>query len=171
MWQFTGKKRPSFAEDPKPGQESVWDYPRPPICRADKRRITVTLNQRLIADTRQAIRVLETASPPTIYIPPEDINMAVLQKTAGSSFCEWKGAAVYWSLQTPEAHIKNVAWSYDPINSRFAEIEGFLCFYPGKIACAIDDEPVQPQAGGFYGGWVTQEIVGPWKGPPGTGGW
>lgn len=171
MWQFTGQQRPSFAEEPKPGQESVWDYPRPPICRGDKRRITVVLDRHVIADTRNAMRVLETASPPTIYIPPDDIDLSVLQRTAGTSFCEWKGSAGYWSLVTPEARIKDVAWSYDSINPRFAEIEGFLCFYPGKIPCLIDGETVRPQEGGFYGGWVTNEIAGPWKGARGTGGW
>ncbi|MCP4079073.1 MAG: DUF427 domain-containing protein [Planctomycetaceae bacterium] len=171
MWQFTGKHRPSFADKTEAGQESVWDYPRPPVCLPDPRRIVVKSNQRLIADTRSAVRVLETASPPTVYIPADDVDLSVLRKMSGSSYCEWKGPATYWSLDDGHQQIKNVGWSYENPTKTFREMTGFLSFYPALVTCTIDEEIVQPQAGGFYGGWVTKEIVGPWKGPPGTGGW
>ena len=172
MWQYTGKVRPGFAMEPAAGQESVWDYPRPPICKPDSRMIRVCLGEYEIAETRAAIRVLETASPPTVYLPKTDIKMDRLISHGGGSFCEWKGGATYWSVELPGGKvIKNAAWSYETPSQRFSSIANHLSFYPAMVDCFIDDEKVRPQPGGFYGGWVTDEIVGPYKGEPGTSHW
>jgi uncharacterized protein (DUF427 family) len=169
MWKYTGRERPPFAEKPGAGQESVWDYPRPPRLERDHRLIAVKHGDRLIAQTSGAIRVLETASPPTFYIPDTHIVMSELVEAAGSSFCEWKGRASYRALRAhPDLP---VGWYYQDPQERYAPISGHTAFYPGRIACYVDDERVRPQPGGFYGGWITNEIVGPVKGGPGTGGW
>jgi uncharacterized protein (DUF427 family) len=138
MWEFIGKKRPSFATEPGEGQESVWDYPRPPACRPDSRRVIVRVGDLVIADSTEVIRILETASPPTVYIPQSDVNMELLVEAAGSSFCEWKGAAKYWSLQINEQMVKHVGWSYPDPQKLFASIKGFISFYPAKVDCFID---------------------------------
>lgn len=171
MWQFNGNRRPGFAVTPQEGQESVWDYPRPPICDADEREVEVQFDGSLIARTNQAIRILETASPPTFYLPQSDIDLDLLTPTSGSSFCEWKGAATYWSLVVNGIQIRDVGWSYESPATRFESIRGYLSFYPAKLECTVAGERVRPQPGGFYGGWVTDEIIGPYKGEPGTGGW
>jgi len=169
MWKYTGQQRPDFAEIPGEGQESVWDYPRPPALVACEQRVEVRAGSALIASSSKPKRVLETASPPTIYIPPEDIRFQHLERVAGSSYCEWKGAAQYWALAKDTRTA--IGWSYPEPNPAFAEIADWLCFYPGRIDCYLDGERVRPQEGGFYGGWVTDNIVGPWKGLPNTGGW
>ena len=171
LWQYRGKHRPPFAREPGPGQESVWDYPRPPAMVPDKRLVEVRVGATLIARTHQAVRVLETASPPTFYIPPGDVDMGLLHPASGQSFCEWKGRAHYYDLVTPHARAGQVAWSYAEPFEAFADIAGYLAFYPGRVECTIDGERVRAQAGGFYGGWITNEVVGPFKGDPGTTGW
>lgn len=171
MWNFNGRRRPSFAIEPSENEESVWDYPRPPICVKDEREVVVQFAGVQIAKTRQAIRVLETASPPTFYLPTSDIEMPLLIQSPGASYCEWKGNATYWSLTAGDDSISNVGWSYESPNPKFESIQGYLSFYPAKVQCLVDGESVRPQPGGFYGGWVTDEIVGPYKGEPGTGGW
>lgn len=168
MWHFTGSERPPFAEEPGPGQESVWDYPRPPALVPCQRTVRVEADGVLLAETQAAYRVLETASPPTYYIPAADVNFDALVAAPGSSFCEWKGAAVYWALAGGG---EAVAWSYPEPSERFAAIRNAVGFYPGRVACFVDGERVRPQPGHFYGGWVTDEIVGPVKGEPGTGHW
>lgn len=170
MWKYTGNVRPDFAEEPKKDQESVWDYPRPPALRSDTRTIEVKYGKELIASTRQAYRVLETASPPTVYIPPADIYLDKLRLVAGSSFCEWKGAASYWALER-HSDLGPVGWSYKNPSAAFGELKDYLSFYPGRVECYINGERVRPQPGGFYGGWVTDEVIGPYKGEPGTGHW
>jgi uncharacterized protein (DUF427 family) len=170
MWQYYGQQRPPFAERPAADQESVWDYPRPPALDLCKQLVEVSSAGVVIASTRNSLRVLETASPPTFYIPPADIRMDLLVPVSGSSFCEWKGAAQYWGLAAAPGG-PAVGWSYPAPKPAFAALSGWLCFYPGRIECAVDGERVRPQEGGFYGGWVTDSIVGPWKGAPGTGGW
>lgn len=171
LWEHTGEQRPPFAREPGPGQESVWDYPRPPALDPDDRPVRVVAGDIVIAESRSAIRVLETASPPTFYLPPDDVNRDLLRRARGSSHCEWKGEATYWRLDDRAAASQAIGWSYERPEPRFAAIAGFLSFYPGRVACFVDDERVRPQAGGFYGGWVTDEIVGPYKGEPGTGAW
>ncbi|MEM6638815.1 MAG: DUF427 domain-containing protein [Pseudomonadota bacterium] len=168
MWTFTGKERPPFAEVPGPGQESVWDYPRPPALVDDARRVQVRASGRVLADSSRAVRVLETASPPTFYLPPGDVALDRFVDAPGRSFCEWKGAASYLALdQATQA----VAWFYSDPSPRFARLRGYVAFYPSRVECFVDDERVRAQAGEFYGGWVTDEIVGPFKGDPATGHW
>lgn len=172
MWEYNGRTRPPFAVTPQPGQESVWDYPRPPRLIEDARRVIVRDGAGVIADTRRAVRVQETASPPTFYLPPEDVDQSRLLAGPGSSHCEWKGAAVYWSVIRPDASpLEAVGWSYPRPTPAFAAIAGWLSFYPGRLHCEVAGERVRPQPGGFYGGWLTDEIVGPVKGEPGTGHW
>jgi uncharacterized protein (DUF427 family) len=172
MWQHTGQQRPPFAVVPEAGQESVWDYPRPPALTPDGRLVTVHAGARLIAQTRRAVRVLETASPPTFYLHPDDVDAQWLQRAPGSSHCEWKGDAAYWSvLGEGGAVLERAGWSYPEPRARFTAIAGFFSFYPALLICQVDGERVWPQPGGFYGGWLTREIVGPVKGEPGTGGW
>jgi uncharacterized protein (DUF427 family) len=172
MWTYQGNKRPPFALTPASDQESVWDYPRPPVIVADARRVVVRAGSVLLADTRRAVRVLETASPPTFYLPPDDAQIERLRRASGSSRCEWKGLASYWSVVLGDGTgLEQVCWSYDEPEPAFACIAGWLSFYPGRVACEVDQQRVRPQPGGFYGGWLTDEIVGPVKGDPGTGGW
>lgn len=174
MWHYIGRQRPDFADSPGRGQESVWDYPRPPALRPDSRQVIVRVGHRVVADTRSAVRVLETASPPTFYLPPEDVDLSLLVEGAGDSRCEWKGRAQYWSVRMPEhadPELESVGWSYPQPAAAFKAIAGWLSFYPGRIACTVDGERVQPQPGGFYGGWMTREIAGPVKGTPGTHHW
>ena len=169
MWTNTGRERPEFAIEPGPGQESVWDYPRPPALRRDPRRVEVRDGDTIIASTTASYRVLETASPPTFYIPPGDVDLDQLVKTGDSSVCEWKGMAEYRALRREPG--TPVAWTYARPRPRFEAITGYFAFYPGRVACFVDGERVVPQPGRFYGGWVTPEVVGPFKGEPGTGHW
>ena len=166
-WRYRGQARPDFAIAPKDGQESVWDYPRPPRLAADPRRVEVRLGDRVLATTDRAIRVLETASPPTFYIRPEDVDGASLVPSGRTSLCEWKGQAVDFDLASgPES----IAWCYPRVFPEFAEIAGWFAFYPARVECFVDGERVRPQPGGYYGGWITDEIVGPVKGEPGIHG-
>jgi len=162
-------QRPAFAVEPGPGQESVWDYPRPPAIEHDGRTVEVRDGTTLIARTTHSRKVMETASPPTFYLPCEDVDFDLLVPVDDQTYCEWKGSASYWSLKRrPD---EPVAWSYERPRSRFDSIRGFLAFYPGRVDCFLDGEPVHTQAGRFYGGWITPEVVGPFKGEPGTGHW
>jgi len=170
-WRHRGQQRPDFAVPPEAGQESVWDYPRPPAIVPDSRLVEVRLGDVLIASTDHAVRVLETASPPTFYLPRQDVEMERLQPAAGKSFCEWKGEAVYFDLKLHDRVIESVAWSYEQPFDEFDRIRKYLSFYPCRVECFVDGEPVRAQVGGFYGGWVTDEVVGPFKGEPGTAGW
>ncbi|HYO44803.1 MAG TPA: DUF427 domain-containing protein [Candidatus Limnocylindrales bacterium] len=159
-------------EEPGPGRESVWDYPRPPGVEPVAERIRVVIAGVTVADTTRALRVLETSHPPTYYLPPEDIRMDLLRPSSASSVCEWKGPASYWSLETAERRITDLAWSYERPTAPFATIRGHLAFYASKVDEAwVGDELATPQAGGFYGGWMTTRIAGPVKGEPGSQGW
>ena len=171
MWQYRGQKRPSFAEEPGPGQESVWDYPRPPAIVVDQRRVEVRRGNLIIADSRQNYRILETASPPTFYIPPHNVRIQLLELLPKSSLCEWKGAAQYWLLRDPPGSQHSIGWCYPTPNPPFEAIAGYFSFYPSLVECFVGGEQVRPQPGEFYGGWVTSEIVGPYKGEPGTERW
>ncbi len=166
MWKYKGNERPHFAINPGPAQESVWDYPRPPALMADSRTVEVRgKDGTLIARCDSSIRVLETASPPTFYVAPEAI-LAPLTVVEGSSFCEWKGRASYFSHQNVR-----LAWRYDNPSDRFMPIDGWYSFYASLADCFVDGEQVLAQDGDFYGGWITSEVVGPFKGDPGTLGW
>ena len=170
MWQYTGQKRPDFAAIPGPGQESVWDYPRPPALVPDGRLVEVYNADELVVSSSSTYRVLETAHPPSFYMPPQDVNWELLRSAPGSSVCEWKGAAKYWSLLSyPKSGV--VGWSYPDPTSAFKRIRDYVSFYPVALACYVSGERARAQAGKFYGGWVTGEIVGPFKGEPGTGHW
>jgi uncharacterized protein (DUF427 family) len=159
-------------EKPAPGQESVWDYPRPPRAEPTSKRIRVVFNGVTIADTHRAVRVLETSHPPVYYIPMEDIQRQYLAPTRQQTFCEFKGAASYWTLKVGERISQNAAWSYANPTPGFDSIKDCLAFYPARVdACYVDDEQARPQEGDFYGGWITSDIVGPFKGGPGTRGW
>ena len=171
-WRWTGAERPPFAEIPGPGQESVWDYPRPPRIEADLRRIEIRVGNTVIADTTAAFRVLETASPPTFYLPPSDVRVELLRPAPGASRCEWKGTAEYWRVGSEEGErVEHVAWSYADPFADFAELRGHFAFYPARVDCFVDGERVRAQPGGFYAGWITSDVVGPFKGAPGSGAW
>lgn len=157
---------------PAPGQESVWDYPRPPRLERISNHIQIIFNSVIIADSRRAYRVLETSHPPVYYLPPDDIRQEYIQPAAGSSWCEWKGQATYFTIQVNDKIAARVAWGYLRPTPPFKEIAGYLAFYAGPMdACLVDGERARPQPGSFYGGWITNNIVGPFKGEPGTMGW
>lgn len=158
-------------EKPGPGQESVWDYPRPPRLEQSSNKIRVLFHGQLIAQSTRAYRLLETSHPPTWYIPIADARMDFLKPTSETSFCEWKGVATYWTLRVGDQTVETAAWSYDSPNPDFASIKGCIAFYPGRFECYVDDERVTAQPGDFYGGWITSQVVGPFKGGPGTAGW
>lgn len=158
--------------EPKPGQESVWDYPRPPRLEPTSKEIRIELAGQSIASTNRAFRVLETSHPPVYYLPPDDVRSDLLTIAAGSSFCEWKGRAGYYDLTLGGIVVRNAAWFYPAPTAAFQPIANYLAFYPSKMgACYVDDERVEAQPGDFYGGWITQNIVGPFKGGEGTWGW
>lgn len=158
--------------EPQVGQESVWDYPRPPLLQPTNKHLKIIFNGEIIAETSVAFRVLETSHPPVYYFPPEDVRMEFLTEAGGSSFCEWKGRAGYYDLQVGERLVKAAAWFYANPTESFAEIKNYIAFYPSKMdACFVNEELVQAQEGDFYGGWITSEIVGPFKGGAGTWGW
>lgn len=171
MWRWVGEERPPFAVIPGADQESVWDYPRPPRIAPDTREVIVQVGSSVVARTRRALRVLETASPPTFYLPLADIDMRLVEPADGSSHCEWKGAARYYNVKAGRDLLAAVAWSYPQPYPEYAALRDHMSFYPGRIACSVDGVPVAPQPGGFYGGWITPELVGPWKGEPGSGSW
>jgi uncharacterized protein (DUF427 family) len=157
---------------PAPGQESVWDYPRPPALAVTDRHVVVVLGGEVIADTTRAWRVCETSHPPVYYVPREDVVDGVLRPSTGGSHCEWKGDATYWNVEAGGRAEPDAAWSYESPTSRFAALAGAVAFSPSRMdRCTVDGEIVRPQAGGFYGGWITDEVVGPFKGDPGTLHW
>lgn len=168
-WRWTGQERPPWADVPAPGQESVWDYPRPPIVVADTRRVVVRAPTHVIVDTVRSVRFLETAGAPSFYVPPTEVDIDRLTSVPGTSTCEWKGMARYWALA--EQPTQAVGWDYPDPFSPYEEVAGWFSFYPAVLACTVDGEVVRPQPGGFYGGWVTDEIAGPVKGSPGSQGW
>lgn len=170
-WTHTGKRRPPFAHEPGPGQESVWDYPRPPIVVPDSREVLIKTGDQTLALSNRAVRVLETASAPTFYLPREDVEETLLIPMSGHSFCEWKGRAEYFELAAALERGTPVAWTYPEPFPEFGALADWYAFYPDRVACFVAGERARPQAGGFYGGWITQDVVGPFKGDPGTAGW
>lgn len=158
--------------EPGPGQESVWDYPRPPRVEETTRHVQVVFDGEVIADTRRAKWVLETSHPPVYYIPPDDIRVEYMTETGRCTWCEWKGQASYCGLRVSGRRVENAAWFYPKSTTGYKDIQGYVAFYPGKMdACYVDGERVQVQPGNFYGGWITDDIVGPFKGGPATVGW
>lgn len=157
---------------PGPGQESVWDYPRPPRLESTSRKLRVEFAGEVIAATTQAVRVLETSHPPTYYIPFEDVRSEFLVPGTHSSFCEFKGQADYFDLAARGKRSRNAAWSYAEPTQGFELLKDKLAFYAGRVdACYVDEERVEAQDGDFYGGWATSDVVGPFKGGLGTWGW
>jgi len=155
-----------------PGQTSVWDYPRPPVAVPSDKRVVIVHRGVTIADTTRAIRTLETSHPPTYYLPPDDVLMAALQPAAGSSFCEWKGHARYFDVVVDGQRIERAAWSYPAPTEAFAGLRDHLAFYAAPFdGCFVGGEAVTPQPGGFYGGWITADLAGPFKGIPGSRFW
>ncbi|MEV4735341.1 MULTISPECIES: DUF427 domain-containing protein [unclassified Microbacterium] len=159
-------------EVPAPGQESVWDYPRPPRDEPVAARVTIRLGGELIADTRGAVRVLETSHPPVYYLPIADFVPGALVPASGSSFCEFKGAARYFDVRGGGVVAAGAAWNYPQPSPGFETLVDRVAVYAGPMdACTVDGEVVVAQPGGFYGGWVTSSVVGPFKGVPGSMGW
>ncbi|MBS44471.1 MAG: hypothetical protein CMH83_15170 [Nocardioides sp.] len=160
---------------PGPGQESVWDYPRPPALEPSSETVEVVLGGVVVASTNRSFRVLETSHPPTYYLPAEAFLDGALRPTAGASHCEWKGQAAYFDLLGgPDGEVvaPRAAWTYPEPTARFADLRGTVALMPGAVdRCTVDGETVVPQAGGFYGGWITSRVVGPFKGEAGTWGW
>ena len=157
---------------PGPGQESVWDYPRPPRLERSTSTIQVVLGGVTIAETDRSFRVLETASPPTYYLDPAEFVPGVVQATTGESWCEWKGRASYADLVAGETVAQRAAWRYLQPTPAYLALAGWLAIYPSRVdRCIVDGEDVRPQDGDFYGGWITSRVVGPFKGDPGTLGW
>lgn len=159
-------------QEPEPGQESVWDYPRPPRVEKTDKLLKVVFNGVVIAETRNGYRILETSHPPTYYFPREDVKMEYFDPTSRSTICEFKGVASYWQITVGDKTAMNAAWSYSRPRKDYQVIQDHLCFYPSKMdACFVDDQEAQAQDGDFYGGWITPDIVGPFKGGPDTWGW
>jgi len=157
---------------PEATADSVWEYPRPPRLEPTTKHLKVVLGGEVIAETRRAYRVLETSHPPNYYFPPDDVRAGVLEPAEGASFCEFKGRAHYFKVLGGDREVNEAAWGYTDPSPAFAAIKDHVAFYAGRMdACFVDDELVTPQPGDFYGGWITADIEGPFKGGPGTRGW
>ena len=158
--------------EPGPGQESVWDYPRPPKLEQTRDHLKVIFSGQVLAESTSPLRVLETSHPPVYYIPMEDVNQTLLKPVQGNTMCEFKGIARYFDVVSSGKIASRAAWTYQNPVASFKAIENTLAVYPSKMdACYVNDEKVMPQKGDFYGGWITSRVVGPFKGGPGTIGW
>ena len=163
------RPRPDIAA---PGQESVWSYPRPAIAEATPAHIVIVHRGHTVAETRAAIRTMETSHPPSYYIPRGHVAPGMLRRADGSSFCEWKGAASYWDVAVGDIVLPRVGWSYANPTRAFAALRDHIAFYAAPFdCCRVDGEVVTPQPGNFYGGWITSRVAGPFKGVPGSQGW
>ncbi len=152
--------------------ESVWDYPRPPRVEPADALVTVEFAATEIASSRRTVRVLETSHPPVYYIPPDDVRWEYLTPSDRRTFCEFKGSAAYWNVEVAGRTAPDAAWSYPAPVAGYEALTDHVAFYPGKMdRCTLDDEVVQAQAGDFYGGWITGDITGPFKGAAGTAHW
>jgi uncharacterized protein (DUF427 family) len=150
--------------------ESVWSYPRPPRIEFDTRSVVVEIDGIRLAESDHSLRVLETSHPPVFYLPAESVDVTRLQSSRLTTFCEFKGTARYWDLLSPRV-ISQVAWYYPNPTPGFERIADWVAFYPSKATCTVDGELVVPQPGDFYGGWITSDVKGPFKGSPGTTTW
>ncbi len=171
QWRWRGVDRPPFAEVPAPGQVSVWDFPRPPELVRDMREIVVRWDGTLVARTRGAWAVRETAHPPTFYLPLADVDQALLRAAGSGSFCEWKGPARYWDLVAGARRLPRVAWTYPQPLAGAEALALCIAFYAHELECSVDGAKVQAQPGDFYGGWITPDLSGPFKGEGGSKGW
>ena len=157
---------------PRPGQVSVWTYPRPAVAEPTGKRLQVFLGGLLIADTTRGVRTLETSHPPTYYFPPDDVADGALRAVPGRSLCEWKGQARYFDVLAEGREAPRAAWSYPDPTPGFTALRDFVAFMPAAMdRCLVDGEVARPQEGGFYGGWITDDLAGPFKGGPGSWGW
>lgn len=155
-----------------PGQRSVWDFPRPAIAEPCDAHVRIEHRGVVIAETRESVCTFETSYPPSYYIPPDAITAGVLRRGEGSSFCEWKGAAVYWDVIVGDIVLPRIGWSYPNPSASFAALRDHIAFYASPFdRCTVNGETVLPQPGAFYGGWITSAFAGPFKGGPGTIGW
>jgi uncharacterized protein (DUF427 family) len=171
-WREFSRSRPAHIEVPGPGQESVWDYPRPPRIEPVARAIRVEFAGRVVAESTHGVRVVETSSPPAYYFPPTDVERECLQEIDERTFCEWKGSAQAWSVAIAQRVSYSAAWSYPNPEPEFASLYNYFAFHAGRVdACYVDNQRVVPQPGEYYGGWITSEIVGPFKGVPGSDTW
>lgn len=166
-WRYVGQERPAFAAQPSSGQISVWDFPRPPRIEDAAIRLRVESCDQLIAETTRGVRVLETAGAPTYYFPPEDVDSGLLNRTGSSFHCEWKGI----SDEIASQQASRAGWMLSGVYAEFEALYGWFAFYPQNLRCFVGDERVDSQPGGYYGGWVTTDLVGPIKGEPGSGSW
>lgn len=158
--------------EPPGAQESVWDYPRPPALVPDARRVVVMFGGVTIADTTRALRILETSHPPTFYLPLDDVRGDLLRAAEGASFCEWKGAAAYVDVVVGDRVAQEAGWHYPAPDSRYAMLRDHVAFYAGRVdRCTVGGVEVTPQPGHFYGGWITPDVAGPFKGESGTRSW
>jgi uncharacterized protein (DUF427 family) len=156
----------------EPGQESVWHYTRPAVAEPCPARIMIEHRGQIVANTRKSVRTLETSHPPSYYIPVLDITPGLLRRAEGSSFCEWKGAAVYWDVVIGDSILPRIGWSYPSPSADFLILQDHVAFYAGPFdRCSVNGETAIPQPGDFYGGWITSNLAGPFKGVPGSRGW
>ncbi len=159
-------------DPPRPGQESVWTFPRPAVAQPSSAHIVIEHHGVTVADTRRSVRVIETSHPPSYYIPPADIRSDVLRRASGRSLCEWKGEAVYWDVVLEDIVLPKVGWSYPSPSPAFEVLRDHVAFYAAPFdRCTVDGDVVLPQPGLFYGGWITSNVAGPFKGVPGSDGW
>lgn len=173
-WRSIPRSRPDVIPAPGPGQESVWDYPRPPRVEPSASRVRIVFGGLKIADTRAALRVLETAGPPVYYLPNAALRDGFLREAqeASQSLCEWKGVAHYLDLRVGPRYFARVAWFYPDPDPAYGALRDHVAFFAGRGGEAwVDEERVRPQPGRFYGGWITDAILGPFKGEPGSERW
>lgn len=170
-WRWRGQDRPPFAIEPNLEQFSVWDYPRPPVLAPDTREVVIRWGEIEVARTRRAIRVLETSHPPSFYLPWQDVARHMFRPATGSSFCEWKGPATLWTMVDGQRSLPRVAWSYPRPLAGAEALADCVAFYAHDLQCTVDGERVLPQPGSFYGGWITPELTGPFKGEAGSEVW
>lgn len=172
-WAASAGRRPTKLQPAGPGQESVWDYPRPPRLERVSKRIVVEFGGQRIVETTAAYRVLETSHPPTYYLPPTDFaEGSLLPSQRRGSYCEWKGQASYWHINAGGQRATDVAWSYPDPFDEYAPLKDHVALYCAPMdRCLVGDAIATPQPGGFYGGWVTPDLVGPFKGDAGSEGW
>ena len=170
-WRAVRRERPQHVEPVGAGEESVWDYPRPPRLEPARRPVRVEFGGVVVGQTRRALRVCETAGPPVYYIPRDDVRMEFLEAAEQQTFCEWKGVARHWSIRAGEHFSAEAAFDYPEPEPGYEALLGPLAFYPGRVECWLGGERVRPQPGEYYAGWVTDDIKGPFKGSPGSEGW
>ena len=171
QWKWRGLERPPFAAKPSADQISVWDFPRPPEIVRENREIIVKWGQLEVARTNASWAVRETSHPPTFYIPVSNVKITLLQAAGDGSFCEWKGPAKYWHLVSNSDQLSSVAWSYPSPLKGAEPLAECIAFYAKDLDCWVGGAKALPQGGGFYGGWITPDLAGPFKGDPGSSGW